>query len=335
MDHLTKESSDIDISEGGSLSFSLRMNDPANAVSLSLAKKINDIIKPEKVALLELANSKQNEKLSSSKVGNFLVNFDVKVTSVSEQNNHESDEFDLALFITSRPSLTPDEKNLVCDISHASRLLVVTGTANTSNQQWMVAESQAALATQLSTNGFIRDFETVIQGLGYSATVFVNREKLNHNVSNLIANYEMNISLMSSEIRDLKILELEKNISTGNATVEDDQLSQIILAKNRQIKELELDLDDVTQKMYVAKDAVMGAQAEKARADGIAAEVRYLSDLKDQELSAALDELEALEEQGPNSDLHKGLVLNKKQKLLKIAPIRMLAKLTRPIRKRN
>jgi len=314
-----------------------RFSDPLNVVNSNISRKIIELVSPESVLVIDNSLATPTLQIQGSTVAHFLIKQDVKTTESSfEEIDSCRGEYDLAVIICSDSIISEKELLQVANLSLiSSKVLYITANPLHGNQQWFAAEATAKLAGNFYELGFVREVESGLNGVGYRGNLFSSYSQPSQsNKSALVNLYETELALALGEIAKQKSVSIDSSAGLSKINLEVDDLAQCIIEKNRRISSLENRLADMTQKMYVARDSVAGAEAEKARADGVAAEMRYLSDIKDQELNSVLDELEEIKESPNSGKTAEAEKVPFKHKLLKFRLVRLGAKITRPIRNR-
>ena len=298
-------SSEIDLlDQTDSFSFPQK-SDPDSQVSLSLAQRIVDVLNPETVLILVPDSNSADAAsgpLGTASTSYFLEQLGVKTTSSEAQGLQVDARFDLALFVCPDSEVLYKGRELILAATQAcGQILVVSTTAKSvDNQYYTFAKSISDIASELFDRGYLRDVTFKVPMVGLQGNLYCKSQEqdLKLAIADLIAGYESETTLLMAERDRLRVLEIESFVRSDETAFSDLQaqdLAASLVEKSRALEILNAKLDDVTQQMYMARDAVAGAEAEKARADGVSAELRYLINMKDQETLDLLEELEAYE----------------------------------------
>lgn len=202
------------------------------------------------------------------------------------------------------------------------------------------SESAASLVKRLYLAGFCK----VMPEISLGAYRMMKFEFNDVDSTSTIEDYEREFSIASNAL-NLNATNNYVNTEFDDSNKKLLTMKQLILEKDKRIEELEASLSEYIQKYYVAQDAVVGAQAEKARADGVASELGFLISMKSQELSAMVEEVEAYEDAfvkmtGRPKDMRmhqsdKAEPKSLKQKLRQHKIGKKIADVTRPVRKKD
>ncbi len=289
---------------------------------VDVAQKIIDVLQPESALLLGEPTFSANEPVSSLNLSDFFLRQGVKTSNYAGDLTAAANAtYDVALCIGCAQTFTAEEANSALLALSESSDAIVLSIPVTTDAVNVVSSKSASLLAQwteaFAKLGYVRDFSFSANAScmvsAFYTKVAVKGKQETLVLHKTLGEYEKELTRAVAENERLKVDMLQKGLAALSVEeITDDgtrSLKVALAEKDQLIAGLSQRLDESIQKMYVAKDAVVGAEAEKARAKGEATELHYQLCVRDKEIdflksrlesnSAAAERLEQLRETAP------------------------------------